>query len=168
MFSNASLNVLGCVLMQEGKLKLHEKNYPTHDLELATIVFALKIWRHYLYEENYHVFTDHKSLTYFFMQKELNMRQHSVVVDTLSRKSLFSLKAINCDGSVLVELRAKPIFLQKIQELQKCDCRLEANISSNESLYLQNRLCVLDDSMLKRDIFHKAHSSLYAMHPSKK
>ena len=57
IFSDASLNGLGCVLMQEGKvvayasrqLKQHEKNYPTHDLELAVIVFALKIWRHYLY-----------------------------------------------------------------------------------------------------------------------
>ena len=59
IFSDASLNGLGCVLMQEGKvvayalrqLKPHEKNYPTHDLELAAIVFALKIWRHYLYGE---------------------------------------------------------------------------------------------------------------------
>ena len=56
IYSDASLNVLGCVLIQEGKviayasrqLKPHEKNYPTHDLELAAIVFALKIWRHYL------------------------------------------------------------------------------------------------------------------------
>ena len=59
IFNDASLNGLGCVLMQEGKevayalrqLKPHEKNYPIHDLELATIVFALKIWRHYLYGE---------------------------------------------------------------------------------------------------------------------
>ena len=59
IFSDASLNKLGCVLMQEGKvvayasrqLKPHEKNDPTHDLELAAIVFALKIWRHYLYGE---------------------------------------------------------------------------------------------------------------------
>ena len=59
IFSDASLNGLRCVLMQESKvvayasrqLKPHEKNYPTHDLELAAIVFALKIWRHYLYRE---------------------------------------------------------------------------------------------------------------------
>ncbi|KAH0758098.1 hypothetical protein KY290_021591 [Solanum tuberosum] len=73
---------LGCVLMQNGKviayaskqLKVHEKNYPTHDLELAAVVFALKIWRHYLYGVHMDVFTDHKSLQYVFSQKELNLR----------------------------------------------------------------------------------------------
>nr|GFA85883.1 putative reverse transcriptase domain-containing protein [Tanacetum cinerariifolium] len=106
---------LGCVLMQHGKviayasrhLKPYKVNYPTHNLELAAIVFALKIWRHYLYGESCDVFTDHKSLKYIFTQRELNMRQrrwlellkdydtniqyHSgkanVVADALSRKS---------------------------------------------------------------------------------
>ena len=72
IYSDASLNGLGCVPMQEGKvvayasrqLKPHEKNYPTHDLELAVIVFALKIWRHYLYGEKCFIYTDHKSLKY--------------------------------------------------------------------------------------------------------
>jgi len=57
------------------QLKVHEKNYPTHDLELAAIVFVLKIWRHYLYGSRFEVFSDHKSLKYLFDQKELNMRQ---------------------------------------------------------------------------------------------
>ena len=57
------------------QLKIHEKNYLTHDLELAAVVFALKIWRHYLYGEKCQIFTDHKSLKYLFTQKELNMRQ---------------------------------------------------------------------------------------------
>ncbi|XP_058068432.1 uncharacterized protein LOC131217512 [Magnolia sinica] len=69
--------------MQQGKavaytsrqLKVHEQNYPTHDLELAAMVFALKVWRHYLYEEKFELFSDHKSLKYLFSQKELNMRQ---------------------------------------------------------------------------------------------
>ena len=73
IFSDASLNGLGCVLMQEDKvvayasrqLKPHKKNYPTHDLELVVIVFALKIWRHYLYGEKFFIYTDHKSLKYF-------------------------------------------------------------------------------------------------------
>ena len=83
IYSDASLNGLGCVLMQEGKaiayasrqLKPHEKNYPTHDLELAAIVFALKIWRHYLYGEKCRIFTNHKSLKYLMSQKDLNLRQ---------------------------------------------------------------------------------------------
>ena len=83
VYSNALYQGLGCVLMQHGQviayasrqLKLHEKNYPTHDLELATVVFALKIWRHYLYGEIFPIFTDHKSLKHLMDQKELNMRQ---------------------------------------------------------------------------------------------
>ena len=55
--------------------KNHETNYPTHDLKLATIVFALKIWRHYLYGKTCQTFTDHKSMKYLFTQKELNLRQ---------------------------------------------------------------------------------------------
>ncbi|KAL0549645.1 hypothetical protein IC582_014132 [Cucumis melo] len=114
IYSDASKKGLGCVLMQQGKvvayasrqLKSHEQNYPTHDLELAAVVFALKIWRHYLYGEKIQIFMDHKSLKYFFTQKELNMRQRrwlelvkdydceilyhpgkaNVVADALSRK----------------------------------------------------------------------------------
>jgi len=56
-------------------LKSHERNYPTHDLELAAIIFALKIWRHYLLGDKVLIYTDHKSLKYIFTQKELNMRQ---------------------------------------------------------------------------------------------
>ena len=56
------------------QLKVQEKNYPTHDLELAVVVFALKIWRHYLYGVQFRVFSDRKSLKYLFDQKELNMR----------------------------------------------------------------------------------------------
>ncbi|GJT99711.1 putative reverse transcriptase domain-containing protein [Tanacetum coccineum] len=74
---------LGAVLMQREKviayasrhLKIHEKNYTTHDLELEAVVFALKIWRHYLYGTKCTVFTDHKSLQHILNQKELNMRQ---------------------------------------------------------------------------------------------
>nr|GEY01962.1 putative reverse transcriptase domain-containing protein [Tanacetum cinerariifolium] len=70
IYSDASKKGLGCVLMQHGKviayasrqLKLYEVNYPTHDLELAAVVFVLKIWRHYLYGESCDIFTDHKSL----------------------------------------------------------------------------------------------------------
>ncbi|KAK9109466.1 hypothetical protein Sjap_017526 [Stephania japonica] len=83
VYTDASHSGLGCVLMQDGRvvayasrqLKIHEKNYPVHDLELAAVVFALKIWRHYLYGEKFIVYSDHKSLKYLFTQSELNMRQ---------------------------------------------------------------------------------------------
>ncbi|GKA51283.1 putative reverse transcriptase domain-containing protein, partial [Tanacetum coccineum] len=83
VYYDASLKGYGVVLMQREKvisyasrqLKVHEENYTTHDLELGAVVFALRLWRHYLYGMNYVVFTDHKSLRYTLNQKELNLRQ---------------------------------------------------------------------------------------------
>ncbi|GJT12281.1 putative reverse transcriptase domain-containing protein [Tanacetum coccineum] len=114
VYCDASHKGLGAVLMQNEKviayasrqLKIHEKNYTTHDLELGAVVFALKLWRHYLYGTRCTVFTDHKSLQHILDQKELNMRQRrwlellsdydcdiryhpgkaNVVADALSRK----------------------------------------------------------------------------------
>ena len=122
MYCDASKDGLGCVLMQSGKvmaygsqqLKNHKQNYPTHDMELAAVVFALKIWHHYLYGEQFEVFSDHKSLKYIFTQRDLNMRQRrwmefledydftlhyhpgkaNVVADVLSRKSQGVLDSI--------------------------------------------------------------------------
>src|SRR5687767_907514 len=131
VYCDASRIGLGCVLMQRGKviayasrqLKVHERNYPTHDLELAAVVFALKIWRHYLYGVHVDVYTDHKSLQYVFTQKDLNLRQRrwlellkdynmsvlyhpgkaNVVPDALSRVSMGSVAHVNDDKKELVK-----------------------------------------------------------------
>ena len=122
VYCDASRAGLGCVLMQFGRvvaygfcqLKNHEQKYPTHDVELAAVVFALKIWRHYLYDEQFEVYSDHKSLKCIFTQRDLNMKQHRwlefiedydftlhyhpgkaiVVADALSRKSRGALASI--------------------------------------------------------------------------
>ena len=93
------------------QLKTHKQNYPTQDLELAAVVFALKIWRYYLYGEKCRIFTDHKSLKYLLTQKDLNLRQGrwlelfkdydciidyhpgkaNVVADALNRKMIYAL-----------------------------------------------------------------------------
>jgi hypothetical protein len=83
VYCDASYTGLRCMLVQEGRvmayssrqLKIHEKNYPTHDLELAVVVHALKMWRHYLYGQKCDIYIDHKNLKYIFTQSELNMRQ---------------------------------------------------------------------------------------------
>ncbi|KAL4032966.1 hypothetical protein IC575_006049 [Cucumis melo] len=123
IYCDASRLGLGCVLMHDEnviayasrQLKEHECNYPTYDLELAAVVLALKIWRHYLFGEKCHIFTDHKSLKYIFDQKELNLRQRrwlelikdydctieyhpgkaNVVADALSRKSRLPKSALH-------------------------------------------------------------------------
>ncbi|KAI3692533.1 hypothetical protein L6452_32350 [Arctium lappa] len=96
VYSDASKMGLGCVLMQWGKviayasrqLKDYEINYPNHDLEQAAVIFALKLWRHYLYRMKCTLFTDHKSRKYIFDKKELNMQQ---------RRWLELLKDYDCD-----------------------------------------------------------------------
>ena len=122
VYCDASRARLGCVLMQSGRvvaygsrqLKNDEQNYPTHDMELAAVVFALKIWHHYLYGEQFEMYSDHKSLKYIFTQRDFNLRQRkwmefledydftlhyhpskaNVVADALSRKSRGALASI--------------------------------------------------------------------------
>jgi ribonuclease HI len=121
IYCDASGKGLGCVLMQDGhvvayasrQLKKHEEKYPTHDLELAAVVHALKIWRHYIICKRCEVYSDHKSLKYIFTQPYLNLRQRrwlelikdydlginyhpgkaNVVADALSRRSHLNILA---------------------------------------------------------------------------
>ncbi|GKA78468.1 putative reverse transcriptase domain-containing protein [Tanacetum coccineum] len=136
VYYDASGLGLGCVLTQRGKviayasrqLKIHKKNYTTHDLELGAVVFALKIWRHYLYGTKSVIYTDHKSLQHIFSQKELNMRQRhwielfsdydceihyhpskaNVVADALSRKERAKPKRVKAEHQRLSGLLQQP------------------------------------------------------------
>jgi hypothetical protein len=137
VYCDASRQGLSYVLMQEGKvvayasrqLKKHKENYPTHDLELATVVHTLKIWRHYLMGNRCELFTDHKSLKYFFNQTELNMWKRrwlelikdydveinyhpgkaNVVADALSRKTY-------CNNIMLKE--EQPTIDEELEKLR--------------------------------------------------
>nr|GEW68281.1 putative reverse transcriptase domain-containing protein [Tanacetum cinerariifolium] len=139
IYSDASKKGLGCVLMQHGKvigyalrqLKPYDENYLTHDLELAAVVFALKIWRHYLFRETCDIFTDHKSLKYIFTQKELNMRQRcwlellkdydaniqyhpgkaNVVANTLSRKNSGIMACLKIQPEIIKDLEIMEVEL---------------------------------------------------------
>jgi hypothetical protein len=140
VYCDASGTGLGYVVMQEGRviaysshqLHLHEEHYPTHDLELAAIVHALHTWRHYLLVNVAHIFTDHKSLKYFFTQLDLNMRQRrwlklikdydpeihyhpgkaNVVADALSRKAHCNhLPTVGISGEES-SVRISPIMAQ--------------------------------------------------------
>lgn len=106
------------------QLKPHEENYPTHDLELAVVVFTLKVWRHYLYGVRFELFSDHKSLKYLFDQKELNMRQRrwmeylkefnfglkyhpgkaNKVADALSRKEMHKVELMMLEYALLEKI----------------------------------------------------------------
>nr|GEW31723.1 putative reverse transcriptase domain-containing protein [Tanacetum cinerariifolium] len=144
------------------QLKIHEKNYTTHDLELRVVVFALKMWRHYLYGTRCTIFTDHKSLQHILDQKELNMWQRSwleflsdydydiryhpwkanVVPDALSRKE-----------------RSRPLRLRKDLPKEKLEPRADG------TLCLNNRSWVSYFGDLRTLIMYESHKSKYSIHP---
>ena len=131
IYCDASRQGLGCVLMQERKviaygsrqLRPHEENYPTHDLELAAVIYALKLWRHYLLGNRCEIYTDHQSLKYLFTQPDLNLRQQrwmeaisdydlgisytpgkaNVMADALSRKSYCNNLMVQQEQPLLYE-----------------------------------------------------------------
>ncbi|GJV59668.1 putative nucleotidyltransferase, ribonuclease H [Tanacetum coccineum] len=139
IYNDASKKGLGCVLMQHGKviayasrkLKPYEVTYSTHDLELAAVIFTLKIWRHYLYGETCDIFTDHKSLKYIFTQNELNIRQRhwlellnnydaniqyhpgkaNVVADVLNRKNYGIMACLKIQSEIIKYLECIAVEL---------------------------------------------------------
>ncbi|GJW83717.1 putative reverse transcriptase domain-containing protein [Tanacetum coccineum] len=165
VYCDASHKGLGAVLIQKEKLiayasrqlKIHKKNYTTHDLELGAVVFALKMWRHYLYGTKYVVFTDHKSLQHILDQKELNMRQ---------RRWLELLSDYDC------EIRYHP-------EKANAEARKEENFGTkdlggmiknlepyvDETLYLRNRSWIPCFGDLRTLIMHESYKSKYLIHP---
>ncbi|GKC17978.1 putative reverse transcriptase domain-containing protein [Tanacetum coccineum] len=155
------------------QLKIHEKNYTTHDLELGAVVFALKMWRHYLYGTKCVVFTDHKSLQHILDQKELNMRQRrwlellsdydcelryhprkaNVVADALSRKSR--------PKPLRVEARKEENY--RTEDLRGMIKNLEPR--TDEMLCLKNRSWIPCFGDLRALIMHESHKSKYSIHP---
>ncbi|GJV22281.1 putative reverse transcriptase domain-containing protein [Tanacetum coccineum] len=192
---------LGVVLMQREKviayasrqLKPHEENYTTHDLELGAVIFALKIWRHYLYGTKCIVFTDHKSLQHILRQKELNMRQRrwlelladydceicyhpgkaNVVADALSRKK--RIKPLRVRALILT---VHPKLPSQILEAQN-EALKEENVKSENLRGMDKSFeirpdgtrCIKNRSWLPlfgglRDlIMHESHKSKYSIHP---
>ncbi|XP_041020390.1 uncharacterized protein LOC121262015 [Juglans microcarpa x Juglans regia] len=168
------------------QLKTYEQNYPKHDLELAAVVFALKIWRHYLYGERYEIYTDHKSLKYFFTQKELNMRKPmGPVVATLTTQPYLimdleraAIEVVTVDQQALIaSLIVQPVLIDRIKLTQKEDSKLaklieeeengnklEFSISEDGILRFGNRLCLSCNDEIKRLILEEVHCSPYTVH----
>ncbi|GJZ06460.1 putative reverse transcriptase domain-containing protein [Tanacetum coccineum] len=201
VYCDASRKGLGAVLMQREKviayasrqLKIHEKNYTTHDLELGAVVFALKMWRHYLYGTKCVVFTDHKSLQHILDQKELNMRQRrwlellsdydceiryhpgkaNVVADALSRKE--RNKPLRVRALVLTIGLNLPVQILEAQ----VEARKEENYGTEDlcgmikklepradgTLCLNGRSWIPCRGNLRELIMHESHKSKYSVHP---
>ncbi|GJT81827.1 putative reverse transcriptase domain-containing protein [Tanacetum coccineum] len=157
-YCDASKKGLGAVLMQREKviayalrqLKIHEKNYTTHDLELREVVFALKIWRHYLYGTKCTVFTNHKSLQYILNQKELNMRQ---------RRWLELLSDYDCE---ICYHPGKANVVAERRGLEQEGTRATIKGSSLSHDYRSWLPCYGD---LRSVIMHESHKSKYSIHP---
>ncbi|WVZ58136.1 hypothetical protein U9M48_008439 [Paspalum notatum var. saurae] len=192
VYCDASKEGLGCVLMQEGKvtayasrqLRKHEVNYPTHDLELAAVVYAPKIWRHYLFGNRCEIYTDHKSLKYIFTQNELNMRQRrwlelikdydleihyhpgkaNVVADALSRK----IATFEAEPTLEQEIRNHQKTDEKIQEIReqiKLGKAPHFREDEQGTVWYKNRICVPDVDGIKKLILGEAHDTAYSIHP---
>nr|GEW94263.1 putative reverse transcriptase domain-containing protein [Tanacetum cinerariifolium] len=187
VYCDASIKGLGAMLMKREKviaygsrqLKVYEKNYTTHDLELGAVVFALKIWRYYMYGTKCTVFTDHKSLKHILYLKELNMRQRrwlellsdydceiryhpgkaNVVADALSReeqiKPLRVRALVMTIGGMLIENSKDP----KKPRKEKLELHADGTLCWNNRSWLS---CYGELRIL---IMYESHKSKYSVHP---
>ncbi|GKB78001.1 putative reverse transcriptase domain-containing protein [Tanacetum coccineum] len=202
VYCDTSLKGYGAVLMQREKviayasrqLKVHEENYATHDLELGAVVFALRLWRHYLYGTKCVVFTDHKSLQYILNQKELNLRQRrwiellsdydceiryhpgkgNVVADALSRK--VRDKPLRVRALMMTVHNNLP---KQIREAQKEAMKKKYVRKENLGRLIKpifefcpdgtrcfgNRVWLPRYGGLRNLVMHESHKSKYSIHP---
>ncbi|WVZ90355.1 LOW QUALITY PROTEIN: hypothetical protein U9M48_036664, partial [Paspalum notatum var. saurae] len=194
IYCDACRTSLGCVLMQEGRVIAHashqlkpaEEHYPTHDLDLAAVVHALKIWRQYIMGNPCNIYTDHKSLKYIFTQSELNMRQRrwfelikdyelevhyhpgkaNVVADAPSRKANFSrnshsldeLRKLNISMVKHGSLATLPVSYNLVDQIK------EAQKKDKGVLWFGKRLVVPKDFELRKLILDESHNSRFAIH----
>ncbi|GJY44271.1 reverse transcriptase domain-containing protein [Tanacetum coccineum] len=170
VYCDASNQGLGCVLMQRDKviayasrqLKSYEKNYTTHDLELGAVVFALKIWRHYLYGTKSVIYTDHKSLQHIFDQKELNMRQ---------RRWLELFSDYECEikyhpvKGLILAAQVKAFKDENViaEGLNGMDQQMEKR--EDGSLHYMDRIWVPLVGGVRTKIMDEAHKTRYSVHP---
>ncbi|GKE74996.1 putative reverse transcriptase domain-containing protein, partial [Tanacetum coccineum] len=173
VYYDASLKGYGALLIQREKviayasrqLKIHEENYTTHDLELGAIVFALRLWRHYLYGTKCVVFTDHESLQYILNQKELNLRQQRWI-ELLSD---YDCEILYHPGKANVQiLEAQKEALKKKNEKAKNLGRLIKQIFK----FRPDRTCCFGNCVwfprfggLRDLILHESHKFKYYIHP---
>ncbi|KAG7588974.1 Integrase catalytic core [Arabidopsis suecica] len=155
------------------QLRKHEGNYPTHDLEMATVVFALKIWRSYLYGGKVQVFTDHKSLKYIFPQPEPNLRQRrwmELVADYDLDIAYHPGKANLVDDA----LSRKRVALAQERDIESLkdevlikDSKVEGSeyqVSANGIILVYGQVCVPRDKNLRREILSEAHASKFSIY----
>ncbi|GJR39347.1 putative reverse transcriptase domain-containing protein [Tanacetum coccineum] len=165
VYCDASHKGLSVVLMQREKviayasqqLKVHEKNYTTRDLELGAVVFALKIWRHYLYKIKCTVFTDHKSLQHILDQKELNMRQQH----WLEFLSDYDCEIRYHPGKTNTEARKTENF--KTEDVEGMIKKLKPR--ADRTLCLENKSWFPCFGDLRALIMHESYKSKYSIHP---
>ncbi|GJS97268.1 putative reverse transcriptase domain-containing protein [Tanacetum coccineum] len=201
VYCDASHQGLEAVLMQREKvityasrqLKPHEENYTTHDLELGAVVFALKIWRHYLYGTKCTVFTDHKSLQHILDQKELNMRQRrwlelladydckihyhpgkaNVVADALSRKERIKPLRVRALVMTLHPKLPSQILEAQTEAIKEENIKAENlrgmdkafKVRPDGTRYIKNRSWLPLFGNLRDLIMHESHKLKYSIHP---